>query len=790
MWRSTDALRDAGAADAGSSSDSTTRSCSTPSRPRSCCTSRRRPARSSSRPSAPASRAPTRSCRCGRTPARGGWSSARLSDEAVADAGRGRARRPARAGRAALGRRPQPGQRALPARARARRHRRRARSRCDARPVAAHGPAAGHAHARRAGRPADVGPRRRERAPPSRLLAVGEPLRVDEVAGARRPRGARRGRARSGSSSVEGDQVRPRAPALRRGRPRGAARAARPCRCASRVAGALQRRAPLAPADALRVARLLLDAGAPIPSDLLVDAARAANLAGDPALGAQLAERPRSPTAPGCRPRSRWRAPTPCASATPTRRRCSPPPRRWPARTTRARLPRAARARALLGPGPRRPRRARCSSEARGWSADAGVAAAGRAAARRLRRHHRRGATVALDTLTALLADPGARRRRRAAWRSGGWRCRCSSPAARARRPRCAPRVRPRIPLRGDSDALALGLVAAASGSRRARTGRRWRRRMAQTLRDAVRANDHEAAGHAAFTLGYLRFLAGRFRDAARWFAEAELHFEQQDTFGTPDPRPRASASASTSSRATSAAAAASLRPDARGARRPRAALEPDPLRRARRGLGGSRTQRRGGRRAAARPTPPRWRPSCRATPRSSPTRRSGPAPRRRGRGRARRARRPLRRAARRGAYVAHAAALAGRDGEALLAVAEELAAIGALRYGDGGRRPCRRGVRPRRPRRTPRAARRRARGSCTCPARAPSSRRSTGSTPPPIGLTAARGAGRRARRPRAQQRRDRRPARAVGPHRRDARLPRDAEARRRRPARALSAAT
>ena len=57
-----------------------------------------------------------------------------------------------------------------------------------------------------------------------------------------------------------------------------------------RLASALLERDPLAPDDALRIVRLLLDAGAPIPPLLLVDAARAANLAGDPELGAQLGE--------------------------------------------------------------------------------------------------------------------------------------------------------------------------------------------------------------------------------------------------------------------------------------------------------------------------------------------------------------------------------------------------------------------------------------------------------------------------------------------------------------------
>ncbi len=57
------------------------------------------------------------------------------------------------------------------------------------------------------------------------------------------------------------------------------------------LAATLQERTPLTADDALRVARLLLDAGATIPATLLVDAAWAANLAGDPGLGAELAAR-------------------------------------------------------------------------------------------------------------------------------------------------------------------------------------------------------------------------------------------------------------------------------------------------------------------------------------------------------------------------------------------------------------------------------------------------------------------------------------------------------------------
>ena len=48
-------------------------------------------------------------------------------------------------------------------------------------------------------------------------------------------------------------------------------------------------RTPLGPDETLRVARLLLDSDAELPTELALDAARAANRAGDPDLGAQLA---------------------------------------------------------------------------------------------------------------------------------------------------------------------------------------------------------------------------------------------------------------------------------------------------------------------------------------------------------------------------------------------------------------------------------------------------------------------------------------------------------------------
>ena len=56
---------------------------------------------------------------------------------------------------------------------------------------------------------------------------------------------------------------------------------------------------------------------------------------------------------------------------------------------------------------------------------------------------------------------------------------------------------------------------------------------MSRIVRDGVRAHDHAAVGLAAFFLARLQFLRGRYRDAARWLAEAEVHARQRDPFNT-----------------------------------------------------------------------------------------------------------------------------------------------------------------------------------------------------------------------------------------------------------------
>ena len=88
----------------------------------------------------------------------------------------------------------------------------------------------------------------------------------------------------------------------------------------------------------------------------------------------------------------------------------------------------------------------------------------------------------------------------------------------------------PPIPLRDEYDELAcimwcvLGLE---SGSEIAAVDA-W---MGRALGAALEAGDHAAAGIAAATLGGVALLAGRYADAARWYAEAIVHLELHDAF-------------------------------------------------------------------------------------------------------------------------------------------------------------------------------------------------------------------------------------------------------------------
>ena len=266
------------------------------------------------------------------------------------------------------------------------------------------------------------------------------------------------------------------------------------------------------------------------------------------------------------------------------------------------------------------------------------------------------------------------------------------------------------------------------------------------------------------------------------------MHFERQDTFGRRGAdarvrgraRPRDGRRPGRRSRRHDRMTAAL---DGRGAGQLAASLRP-----ARRRLGGARAwRRRGGRGHAARRGVRPRRPARVRVPADL----RGDARRRAGGGRRAPRRRGWRRAAMRASsppYAAHAAALAAGDADALLAVAEELAAIGAMPYAvDAAAQAAAALVRAGRHDAARRAAVRMR--ELHVPGQ--------GTEPPEIEgldaaastLTSPRERDRHPRRRRALQRGDRRPPRALRAHRREPHLPRDAQARGQRPARPLTPA-
>ncbi len=92
--------------------------------------------------------------------------------------------------------------------------------------------------------------------------------------------------------------------------------------------------------------------------------------------------------------------------------------------------------------------------------------------------------------------------------------------------------IRPGAPLGGIEDGFALGLycVIGLEG------GEDWpelERYCVEILREAVRSRNHQAAGLAAFTLAAMQMARGRYLDAKRWVGEADAQFARQSSFGT-----------------------------------------------------------------------------------------------------------------------------------------------------------------------------------------------------------------------------------------------------------------
>jgi DNA-binding NarL/FixJ family response regulator len=356
------------------------------------------------------------------------------------------------------------------------------------------------------------------------LLALGEPLRVEEIAGltseetllAAEAHGvvAMRGDGVGLAHPLYGEAVRLALPPLR-------ARALR-----LRLAGVLEARAPFGSDDALRVARLRLDAGATLAPELVIDAARAANHAGDPELGAQLAELAGAG--------SNLTAGMLLAQARAMRNR-------------HAEAEAALAAVEHLAPGSpdageylkqrvslyhwslrRSDDAAPLLDRAESWSGDPRwqtfVARLGRTYTA-LADGFGEPSDSAVDTLPE--GASGEPRRSIGAMHAMAMFLAGDGDAAAA----AVFAARPPVPLRdpGDSATLAsLSLIALE-------TGYCWdafEDYMSGVLRDGVRVHDHTAAGLAAFALGRLQFLRDRHLDAARWLSEAEVHLLQHDPYG------------------------------------------------------------------------------------------------------------------------------------------------------------------------------------------------------------------------------------------------------------------
>lgn len=91
--------------------------------------------------------------------------------------------------------------------------------------------------------------------------------------------------------------------------------------------------------------------------------------------------------------------------------------------------------------------------------------------------------------------------------------------------------IRPALPLRDSTDASIWGLYVGivtelGAGMREAGP---WAYR---ALEESVRLGDRAAAGIATLTLGHLSLLEGRLLDGGRWLAEAQLHLERHDPMG------------------------------------------------------------------------------------------------------------------------------------------------------------------------------------------------------------------------------------------------------------------
>jgi DNA-binding CsgD family transcriptional regulator len=369
---------------------------------------------------------------------------------------------------------------------------------------------------------------------PLELLALGEPLRLNEVAELS-DMNELEGLEARGMLTIDpgspddvvrlaqplyGEVLRARLPVLRA---RG---------LYGRLAEVVQRRTPLTADDALRVARWRLEAGSEVPRELLLESARAANAAADPDLGARLAEL-------AVQGGFGLPATLQLARAHIMRKRFADAEAVLAAAESEApgapdALGYIAQRVHVLYWGLERPDAARAFVDrAAAWSDEPGWGQ--RLDPWRLVLSgfvegldgYGEGAAGTARILADPTLDPRMRRQIELAHifrLMAVGRVKEADALVRA--------IRPSVPLGDNYDAYALGLMCIIG----LEAGEDWAdlEDYAHGLvHDGVRPGDHQAAGLGAFTLAAMAMGRARYRDAERWLAEAEGHFEHQDAFGT-----------------------------------------------------------------------------------------------------------------------------------------------------------------------------------------------------------------------------------------------------------------
>jgi DNA-binding CsgD family transcriptional regulator len=358
------------------------------------------------------------------------------------------------------------------------------------------------------------------------LLALGEPLRLPEILALAGPgplasaeeRGLLAVDGMGGGGQVRlshplyGEVIRSALPSLRAAGLRLA------------LARTVRERAVPEPEDTVRVTRWLIDAGEQVPAASLVEAARAAGLAGDPAFAAVLAARALAAGAG-------VDAALLLARAHAVQRQFEQAEEVLLAaegtlETHQQALEYLERQSEVLHWGLGRPSelRALLDRAARWWDEDPGWAQRLEPLRMRLASFEHLGAASPGPAEAAPADGEGEARRDLEPVRVANLFYSGRTREAH----QDASRLRPGRPVRTLGDAIALTLRGRIS----LEDGEQWAEldtEMTAALEDGVRLSDHASAGIAAYTLACLRFLEGRYLDAGALLAEAESQLRRHD---------------------------------------------------------------------------------------------------------------------------------------------------------------------------------------------------------------------------------------------------------------------